>query len=93
MSSAQRPEPCTLLRTLSKTDREKLRSIRAQNERCFTESLDIDLDARVNAVAPFLIDVKANREAMPETDYSEWTSSDAVVDEIVHLLTNFGLTG
>lgn len=58
-----------------------------------TESLDVELDARVNAIAPFLIDVPANREAMPDADFSEWTAPEAVVDEVVHLLSNEGVTG
>lgn len=61
--------------------------------RTLTESLDVELDARVNAVAPFVIDVPANREAMADADFSEWTAPDAVVDEILHLLTNNGVTG
>jgi NAD(P)-dependent dehydrogenase (short-subunit alcohol dehydrogenase family) len=61
--------------------------------RTLTESLDVELDARVNAVAPFLIDVPGNREAMPDADFSEWTAPEAVVDEVVHLLSNEGVTG
>ncbi|WP_244605349.1 hypothetical protein [Halorhabdus rudnickae] len=44
-------------------------------------------------MAPFLIDVPGNREAMSEADFSEWTAPEAVVDEVVHLLTNAGVTG
>ncbi|GAA0216488.1 SDR family NAD(P)-dependent oxidoreductase [Halobaculum roseum] len=61
--------------------------------RTLTESLDVELEARVNAVAPFLIDVPGNREAMPDADFSEWTAPEAVVDEVVHLLSNAGVTG
>jgi NAD(P)-dependent dehydrogenase (short-subunit alcohol dehydrogenase family) len=61
--------------------------------RTLTESLDVELDARVNAVAPFLIDVPGNREAMPDADFSEWTAPEAIVDEVLHLLTNGGITG
>lgn len=61
--------------------------------RTLTESLDVELDARVNAVAPFLIDVPANRDAMPDADFSEWTAPDAVVDAVLHLVTNDGVTG
>jgi|GEM_PF-2459403 len=61
--------------------------------RTLTESLDVELDARVNAVAPFLIDVPGNREAMPDADFSEWTAPGAVVDEVTHLLSNEGVTG
>ncbi|GAB7008131.1 SDR family NAD(P)-dependent oxidoreductase [Halorubrum trueperi] len=61
--------------------------------RTLTESLDVELDARVNAIAPFLIDVPGNREAMPDADFSEWTAPAAVIDEVVHLLSNDGVTG
>jgi NAD(P)-dependent dehydrogenase (short-subunit alcohol dehydrogenase family) len=61
--------------------------------RTLTESLDVELDARVNAVAPFLIDVPGNREAMPDADFSEWTAPEAIVDEVIHLLSNEGVRG
>jgi NAD(P)-dependent dehydrogenase (short-subunit alcohol dehydrogenase family) len=61
--------------------------------RTLTESLDIDLEARVNAVAPFLIDVPGNREAMPDADFSDWTAPEAIVDEVLPLLSNEGVTG
>jgi NAD(P)-dependent dehydrogenase (short-subunit alcohol dehydrogenase family) len=61
--------------------------------RTLTESLDVELDARVNAVAPFLIDVPGNREAMPDADFSTWTAPEAIVDEVIHLLSNQGVTG
>lgn len=61
--------------------------------RTLTESLDVELDARVNAIAPFLIDLPGNRQAMPDADFSEWTAPAAVVDEVRHLLTNPGVTG
>jgi NAD(P)-dependent dehydrogenase (short-subunit alcohol dehydrogenase family) len=61
--------------------------------RTLTESLDVELDARVNAVAPFLIDVPGNREAMPDADFSEWTAPESIVDEVLHLLSNEGVRG
>ncbi len=61
--------------------------------RTLAESLDVELDARVNAIAPFLIDVPGNREAMPDADFSEWTAPEAIVDEVVHLLSNEGVRG
>jgi len=61
--------------------------------RTLTESLDVELDARVNAVAPFLIDVPGNREAMPDADFSEWTAPEAIVGEVIHLLSNQGVRG
>lgn len=61
--------------------------------RTLAESLDAELDARVNAIAPFLIDVPGNREAMPDADFSEWTAPEAVVSEVVNLLSNAGIRG
>ncbi|ELZ96146.1 short-chain dehydrogenase/reductase SDR [Haloferax sulfurifontis ATCC BAA-897] len=61
--------------------------------RTLTESLDTELEARVNAVAPFLIDVPDNREAMPDADVSEWTAPEAIVGGVIHLLSNDGITG
>lgn len=61
--------------------------------RTLAESLDAELDARVNAVAPFLIDVPANREAMPDADFSAWTAPEAVVDGVLHLVRNEGIRG
>lgn len=61
--------------------------------RTLAESLDIELDARVNAVAPFLIDVPGNREAMPDADFSEWTAPEAITDIVLHLLANEGVRG
>ncbi|MDX1745344.1 MAG: short-chain dehydrogenase, partial [Halobacteriales archaeon] len=61
--------------------------------RTLAESLDAELDARVNAIAPFLIDVPGNREAMPDADFSEWTAAEAVADEVLHQLTNEGVAG
>jgi hypothetical protein len=61
--------------------------------RTVAESVDAELDARVNAIAPFLIDGPGNREAMPDADFSEWTAPGAVVDGVGHLLTNEGVTG
>lgn len=61
--------------------------------RTLAESLDVELDARVNAIAPFLIDVPGNREAMPDADFSAWTAPGAVVDEVINLLSNEGIRG
>ncbi|WP_276249115.1 SDR family NAD(P)-dependent oxidoreductase [Haladaptatus sp. YSMS36] len=61
--------------------------------RTLTESLSVELDARVNAIAPFLIDVPGNREAMPDADFSAWTAPEAIAGEVVHMLSNGGVTG
>lgn len=39
----------------------------------------------VNAVAPSTLDTPANREAMPDADFSKWVSLDAAAEVIVHL--------
>ncbi|UHQ96404.1 hypothetical protein [Natrinema halophilum] len=54
---------------------------------------DVELDFRVNAIAPFLIDVAGNREAIPDADFSEWTAPEAIVDDVLHLLSNEAVTG
>ncbi len=40
---------------------------------------------RVNAVVPTTIDTPANRAAMPDADFSSWTSSDAIASTIYWL--------
>lgn len=57
-----------------------------------TDLLDVDLDSRVNAIVPFLIDVPGNREAMPDANFSEGTSTEAIVDEVINPLSNEGVT-
>jgi len=41
----------------------------------------------VNAVLPSIIDTPANRRAMPDADFSEWVSPDAVA-KVIHFLTS-----
>jgi NAD(P)-dependent dehydrogenase (short-subunit alcohol dehydrogenase family) len=56
-----------------------------------TESLAEELrDARVtvNAVLPSIIDTPANRAAMPEADFSKWTSPAAIARVIAFLLSD-----
>lgn len=62
-------------------------------DRTLTESLDVELDSRVNAIAPLLVDVPESREAIPDTDCSEWTAPETVVDEVIQLLSNEDVTG
>lgn len=43
---------------------------------------------RANAVLPRIIDTPANRKDMPDADYSEWTSADAIADTIAFLASD-----
>jgi NAD(P)-dependent dehydrogenase (short-subunit alcohol dehydrogenase family) len=42
-------------------------------------------DILVNAVAPSIMDTRANREAMPKADYSLWPKLDEVARTILFL--------
>lgn len=44
-------------------------------------------NARVNAVAPDVMDTPANRKAMPDSDRSKWTSLERVADIVEFLLS------
>ena len=46
-----------------------------------------DKGIRVNAVLPSIIDTAANRQDMPDADYSRWVAPDALADAIVFLLS------
>ena len=39
----------------------------------------------VNAIAPKIIDTPTNRESMPDADFSQWVTPEAIADEISHL--------
>jgi len=39
----------------------------------------------VNAIAPTTIDTQANRDAMPDADFAQWVTPEAIADEIAHL--------
>ncbi len=41
----------------------------------------------VNAVAPSTLDTAANREAMPDADFTKWVSLEAAAAAIVHLVS------
>ena len=43
---------------------------------------------RVNSVLPAIIDTPRNRADMPEADFSEWTSPDAIADAIAFLASH-----
>jgi len=46
-----------------------------------------DRRVRFNCVAPGTIDTPANRRAMPEADFSRWTSPEAIARVILFLLS------
>ena len=53
-----------------------------------TESMAAELKdegINVNCVMPGTIDTPANREAMPNADYSRWTKPEAIADVILFL--------
>jgi len=39
----------------------------------------------VNAIAPKVIDTPANRDAMPDANFADWVTPEAIADEIAHL--------
>ncbi len=43
---------------------------------------------RANAVLPRIIDTPANRKDMPDANYSEWTSAEAIADTIAFLASD-----
>ena len=43
---------------------------------------------RANAVLPRIIDTPANRKDMPDADYSEWTTPEAIADTIAFLASD-----
>jgi len=46
-----------------------------------------DLGVRVNAVLPGTIDTPENRRAMPDADFSKWTSPAAIAEVVAFLLS------
>jgi NAD(P)-dependent dehydrogenase (short-subunit alcohol dehydrogenase family) len=60
-----------------------------------TRSLQQELGpdgVRVNAVVPTTIDTPANREAMPDADFSSWTSPARIAGVIAWLASDAGAT-
>ncbi len=58
-----------------------------------TESLAAEVakdGLRVNAVLPSIIDTPANRAAMPNANYAEWVSPDAIAEVMCFLASNAG---
>lgn len=52
-----------------------------------TETADAELDSRINAIAPTIMDTPANRESMPDADFEEWTPPGEVAKLVEFLLT------
>jgi NAD(P)-dependent dehydrogenase (short-subunit alcohol dehydrogenase family) len=42
----------------------------------------------INAIAPSIVDTKANRESMPDEDFSAWVKPEAIADTIVYLCSD-----
>lgn len=49
-----------------------------------------DIDVNINAVLPSIIDTPANRDSMPDADYSKWVKRDQLADIIFRLTQPFG---
>lgn len=47
-----------------------------------------DLEIRVNAVVPTIIDTPANREAMPDADFSSWTAPERIASVLLWLASD-----
>jgi NAD(P)-dependent dehydrogenase (short-subunit alcohol dehydrogenase family) len=45
-----------------------------------------DEEIWVNAIAPSIIDTRANREAMPDSDHARWPKPEALAEQIVALV-------
>ncbi len=63
-----------------------------------TEALADELKPRgirVNAILPSIIDTLANRQDMPDADYSEWVTADELAEVITFLISEkaSGVTG
>ena len=55
------------------------------------ESMAAELDShhiRVNGVSPSTIDTDANRNAMPNADYSKWVTPDQITDAMMFLASD-----
>lgn len=48
----------------------------------------LDHNIRVNAVMPGTIDTPANRQAMPNADFSKWVTPEAIADAILFLASD-----
>jgi NAD(P)-dependent dehydrogenase (short-subunit alcohol dehydrogenase family) len=46
-----------------------------------------DEEIWVNAIAPSIIDTRANREAMPDADHTRWPKPEALAEQIVGLVS------
>ncbi len=48
----------------------------------------IDKNIRVNCVLPSIIDTKANRDMMPDNDFSNWVKPESIADVIQFLISD-----
>jgi NAD(P)-dependent dehydrogenase (short-subunit alcohol dehydrogenase family) len=56
-----------------------------------TESMAVELQGtgiNVNCILPGTIDTQANRQAMPNADYSRWTKPEAIAEVILYLASD-----
>lgn len=49
-----------------------------------------DKNIQASVIVPSTIDTPQNREAMPDADFSKWTTGEAIADTIYYLLTDSG---
>ena len=58
----------------------------------FTQSLSLELSDNVtcNVLVPSIIDTQTNREAMPNTDRSDWVTIQEIADKISEIINSKG---
>jgi len=49
-----------------------------------------DKNIQASVIVPSTIDTPQNREAMPDADFSKWTTGEAIADAIYYLMTDSG---
>ena len=49
---------------------------------------ELNGDITCNAILPTIIDTKANRDAMPDADFSEWVLPETIASQISKLISN-----
>lgn len=49
---------------------------------------ELDGDITCNAILPTTIDTPANRQAMPDADFSSWVNTDRISDQVIAFIEN-----